>query len=79
MYEATFGANSGAAFPQKSSLYKCLSFNPQKSLSYHFSSTLIFFSVQYLPQLTSSSIFPAVDNKRYYNNLRKFNYHLPNI
>ncbi|TMS21234.1 Cyclin-dependent kinase-like 1 [Larimichthys crocea] len=33
----------------------------------------------YLPQLTSSSIFPAVDNKRYYNNLRKFNYHLPNI
>ncbi|XP_068194259.1 cyclin-dependent kinase-like 1 [Antennarius striatus] len=33
----------------------------------------------YLPQLTSSSIFPAVDSKRYYNNLRKFNYHLPNI
>ncbi|XP_034531695.1 cyclin-dependent kinase-like 1 isoform X2 [Notolabrus celidotus] len=33
----------------------------------------------YLPQLTGSSIFPAVDNKRYYNNLRKFNYHLPNI
>ncbi|KAM9707627.1 cyclin-dependent kinase-like 1 isoform 1-T1 [Menidia menidia] len=34
---------------------------------------------QYLPQLTSSSIFPALDNKKYYNNLRKFNYHLPNI
>uniref|UniRef100_A0A3Q3WKX0 cyclin-dependent kinase n=1 Tax=Mola mola TaxID=94237 RepID=A0A3Q3WKX0_MOLML len=33
----------------------------------------------YLPQLTSSSIFPAVDNKRYFNNLRRFNYHLPNI
>ncbi|KAM3870769.1 cyclin-dependent kinase-like 1 isoform 1-T1 [Diretmus argenteus] len=33
----------------------------------------------YLPQLTSSSIFPALDNKKYYNNLRKFNYHLPNI
>lgn len=37
------------------------------------------FSLQYLPQLTSSSIFPALDNKKYYNNLRKFNYHLPNI
>uniref|UniRef100_A0A3Q4GJ14 mitogen-activated protein kinase n=1 Tax=Neolamprologus brichardi TaxID=32507 RepID=A0A3Q4GJ14_NEOBR len=33
----------------------------------------------YLPQLTSSGFFPALDNKRYYNNLRKFNYHLPNI
>ncbi|XP_047466220.1 cyclin-dependent kinase-like 1 isoform X1 [Mugil cephalus] len=33
----------------------------------------------YLPQLTSSSIFPALDNKKYFNNLRKFNYHLPNI
>ncbi|XP_067469595.1 cyclin-dependent kinase-like 1 isoform X1 [Thunnus thynnus] len=33
----------------------------------------------YLPQLTGSSIFPALDNKKYYNNLRKFNYHLPNI
>ncbi|KAM9842435.1 cyclin-dependent kinase-like 1 isoform 2-T2 [Aulostomus maculatus] len=33
----------------------------------------------YLPQLTSSSIFPALDNKKYNNNLRKFNYHLPNI
>lgn len=38
----------------------------------------LFLSVQYLPQLTSSTVFPAVDNKRYYN-LRKFNYHLPNI
>lgn len=34
--------------------------------------------LQYLPQLTGSTVFPAVDNKRYYN-LRKFNYHLPNI
>ncbi|KAG7229150.1 hypothetical protein INR49_013093 [Caranx melampygus] len=34
---------------------------------------------RYLPQLTGSSIFPALDNKKYYNNLRKFNYHLPNI
>nr|XP_029508674.1 cyclin-dependent kinase-like 1 isoform X2 [Oncorhynchus nerka] len=33
----------------------------------------------YLPQLTSSSIFPALDNKKYYTNLRKFNYHFPNI
>ncbi|KAI1895266.1 hypothetical protein AGOR_G00104530 [Albula goreensis] len=33
----------------------------------------------YLPQLTSSNIFPALDNKKYYNNLRKFNYHFPNI
>ncbi|XP_078133299.1 cyclin-dependent kinase-like 1 [Sander vitreus] len=33
----------------------------------------------YLPQLTSSGIFPALDNKKYYSNLRKFNYHLPNI
>ncbi|TNN65585.1 Cyclin-dependent kinase-like 1 [Liparis tanakae] len=33
----------------------------------------------YLPQLTSSNIFPVLDNKKYYNNLRKFNYHLPNI
>uniref|UniRef100_A0A3B4DVK6 cyclin-dependent kinase n=1 Tax=Pygocentrus nattereri TaxID=42514 RepID=A0A3B4DVK6_PYGNA len=35
--------------------------------------------LQYLPQLTSSSIFPAVDNRKYYNNLRKLNYHFPNI
>ncbi|XP_030627665.1 cyclin-dependent kinase-like 1 isoform X3 [Chanos chanos] len=34
---------------------------------------------QYLPQLTSSSIFPAVDSRKYNNNLRKFNYHFPNI
>uniref|UniRef100_A0A8B9K921 cyclin-dependent kinase n=1 Tax=Astyanax mexicanus TaxID=7994 RepID=A0A8B9K921_ASTMX len=34
---------------------------------------------QYLPQLTGSSIFPVVDNRKYYNNLRKFNYHFPNI
>ncbi|TSK22652.1 Mitogen-activated protein kinase kinase kinase kinase 5 [Bagarius yarrelli] len=34
----------------------------------------------YLPQLTGSSIFPAVDNRKYYNNnMRKFNYHFPNI
>ncbi|XP_033844515.1 cyclin-dependent kinase-like 1 [Periophthalmus magnuspinnatus] len=33
----------------------------------------------YLPQLTGSSIFPALDHKKYYNNLRKCNYHLPNI
>ncbi|KAK1894715.1 Cyclin-dependent kinase-like 1 [Dissostichus eleginoides] len=33
----------------------------------------------YLPQLTSSSIFPSLDNKKYNNNLRRFNYHLPNI
>ncbi|KAJ8289074.1 hypothetical protein COCON_G00017330 [Conger conger] len=33
----------------------------------------------YLPQLTSSNILPALDNKKYYNNLRKFNYHFPNI
>ncbi|TRY56414.1 hypothetical protein DNTS_025695 [Danionella cerebrum] len=33
----------------------------------------------YLPQLASSTIFPAVENRRNYNNLRKFNYHLPNI
>ncbi|XP_061897204.1 cyclin-dependent kinase-like 1 isoform X1 [Entelurus aequoreus] len=32
-----------------------------------------------LPQLTGSSIFPALDTKKYYHNLRKFNYHLPNI
>ncbi|XP_076156779.1 cyclin-dependent kinase-like 1 [Alosa pseudoharengus] len=34
----------------------------------------------YLPQLTSSSIFPVLDNRnnKYYN-LRKFNYHFPNI
>uniref|UniRef100_A0A671NL74 cyclin-dependent kinase n=1 Tax=Sinocyclocheilus anshuiensis TaxID=1608454 RepID=A0A671NL74_9TELE len=33
----------------------------------------------YLPQLASSTVFPAVENRKYYNNLRKFNYHLPNI
>ncbi|XP_055026431.1 cyclin-dependent kinase-like 1 [Misgurnus anguillicaudatus] len=33
----------------------------------------------YLPQLASSTVFPAVEHKKYYNNLRKFNYHLPNI
>ncbi|XP_066128218.1 cyclin-dependent kinase-like 1 isoform X1 [Saccopteryx bilineata] len=35
--------------------------------------------VQYLPQLTSNSIFPALDNKKYYYNTKKFNYHFPNI
>ncbi|XP_067277002.1 cyclin-dependent kinase-like 1 isoform X1 [Pseudorasbora parva] len=33
----------------------------------------------YLPQLASSTVFPAVENRRYNNNLRKFNCHLPNI
>ncbi|XP_041131646.1 cyclin-dependent kinase-like 1 [Polyodon spathula] len=32
----------------------------------------------YLPQLTGSNIFPSSDSKKYYN-LRKFNYHFPNI
>uniref|UniRef100_UPI003AAE4AC2 cyclin-dependent kinase-like 1 isoform X3 n=1 Tax=Centroberyx gerrardi TaxID=166262 RepID=UPI003AAE4AC2 len=49
---------------------------PRKHLPHGVSSVSPF---QYLPQLTSSSIFPALDNKKYYNNLRKFNYHLPNI
>ncbi|RXN10526.1 mitogen-activated kinase kinase kinase kinase 5 [Labeo rohita] len=35
--------------------------------------------MKYLPQLASSTVFPAVENRKYYNNLRKFNYHLPNI
>ncbi|KAG2457883.1 CDKL1 protein, partial [Polypterus senegalus] len=33
----------------------------------------------YLPQLTNSNIFPALDSKKYYGNLRKYNYHFPNI
>ncbi|XP_037097244.1 cyclin-dependent kinase-like 1 [Syngnathus acus] len=32
-----------------------------------------------LPQLTGSSIFPVSDTKKYFHNLSKFNYHLPNI
>ncbi|XP_062296122.1 cyclin-dependent kinase-like 1 isoform X2 [Scomber scombrus] len=53
---------------------------PRKHLPTGVSSCLYEESVlQYLPQLTGSSIFPALDNKKYYNNLRKFNYHLPNI
>ncbi|XP_011383992.1 cyclin-dependent kinase-like 1 isoform X1 [Pteropus medius] len=35
--------------------------------------------LQYLPQLTSSSILPALDNKKYYCNTKKLNYHFPNI
>ncbi|XP_074854612.1 cyclin-dependent kinase-like 1 isoform X2 [Carettochelys insculpta] len=35
--------------------------------------------LQYLPQLTSSNILPALDNKKYYGNARKLNYHFPNI
>ncbi|CAO2586490.1 Cyclin-dependent kinase-like 1 [Lemmus lemmus] len=35
--------------------------------------------LQYLPQLTSSSILPALDNKKYHCNTKKFNYHFPNI
>ncbi|XP_024131417.2 cyclin-dependent kinase-like 1 isoform X2 [Oryzias melastigma] len=31
-----------------------------------------------LPQLTGSSIFPSLNTKKYHN-LRRFNYHLPNI
>uniref|UniRef100_A0A8C3WTA7 cyclin-dependent kinase n=1 Tax=Catagonus wagneri TaxID=51154 RepID=A0A8C3WTA7_9CETA len=34
---------------------------------------------QYLPQLTSSSILPALDNKKYYCNTKKVNYRFPNI
>ncbi|XP_042169472.1 cyclin-dependent kinase-like 1 isoform X1 [Oncorhynchus tshawytscha] len=40
---------------------------------------MLYKQLKYLPQLTSSSIFPALDNKKYYTNLRKFNYHFPNI
>ncbi|XP_040824491.1 cyclin-dependent kinase-like 1 isoform X2 [Ochotona curzoniae] len=36
--------------------------------------------LQYLPQLTSNnSILPALDNKKYYCNTKKLNYHFPNI
>uniref|UniRef100_A0A2K5PZ26 cyclin-dependent kinase n=1 Tax=Cebus imitator TaxID=2715852 RepID=A0A2K5PZ26_CEBIM len=35
--------------------------------------------LQYLPQLTGSSILPALDNKKYYCNTKKLNYHFPNI
>ncbi|EPY74419.1 cyclin-dependent kinase-like protein [Camelus ferus] len=33
----------------------------------------------YLPQLTSSSVLPALDNKKYYYNTKKLNYRFPNI
>nr|XP_014343864.1 PREDICTED: cyclin-dependent kinase-like 1 [Latimeria chalumnae] len=35
--------------------------------------------LQYLPQLTSSNILPALETKKYYGNFRKYNYHFPNI
>ncbi|KAB0392875.1 hypothetical protein E2I00_009672, partial [Balaenoptera physalus] len=35
--------------------------------------------LQYLPQLTSSSTLPALDNKKYYCNTKKLNYRFPNI
>ncbi|XP_072819129.1 cyclin-dependent kinase-like 1 isoform X4 [Vicugna pacos] len=35
--------------------------------------------LQYLPQLTSSSVLPALDNKKYYYNTKKLNYRFPNI
>ncbi|XP_067592497.1 cyclin-dependent kinase-like 1 isoform X2 [Pseudorca crassidens] len=35
--------------------------------------------LQYLPQLTSSSVLPALDNKKYYYNTTKLNYRFPNI
>ncbi|XP_059552733.1 cyclin-dependent kinase-like 1 isoform X2 [Myotis daubentonii] len=34
---------------------------------------------QNLPQLTGSSILPALDNKKYYYNTKKLNYRFPNI
>ncbi|XP_038612369.1 cyclin-dependent kinase-like 1 isoform X1 [Tachyglossus aculeatus] len=36
-------------------------------------------ALQYLPQLTSSSVLPTPENKKYYCNTRKLNYHFPNI
>uniref|UniRef100_A0A3P9GYG3 cyclin-dependent kinase n=1 Tax=Oryzias latipes TaxID=8090 RepID=A0A3P9GYG3_ORYLA len=38
----------------------------------------VFLRLQHLPQLTGSSIFPALNNRKYHD-LRRFNYHLPNI
>lgn len=35
--------------------------------------------LQYLPQLTSSRILPALDNKKYHCSTKRFNYHFPNI
>ncbi|XP_017704943.1 PREDICTED: cyclin-dependent kinase-like 1 [Rhinopithecus bieti] len=35
--------------------------------------------LQYLPQLTGSSILPALDNKKYYCNTKKLNYRFPDI
>ncbi|XP_068803699.1 cyclin-dependent kinase-like 1 isoform X3 [Struthio camelus] len=35
--------------------------------------------LQYLPQLTSSNILPALDSKKYFCKTRKSNYHFPNI
>ncbi|KAM8948442.1 cyclin-dependent kinase-like 1 isoform 2-T2 [Lycaon pictus] len=37
------------------------------------------FRLQCLPQLTSSGFLPALDNKKYYWNMKKLNYHFPNI
>lgn len=35
--------------------------------------------LQHLPQLTSSSVLPALDRKKYHCGTRNFNYHFPNI
>ncbi|XP_062433764.1 cyclin-dependent kinase-like 1 isoform X1 [Rhea pennata] len=35
--------------------------------------------LQYLPQLTSSNVLPALDSKKYFCKTRKSNYHFPNI
>lgn len=35
--------------------------------------------LQYLPQLTSGNVLPALDTKRYCCKTRKSNYHFPNI
>ena len=41
--------------------------------------SVLYFQLQCLPQLTSSSILPALDNKKYCYNTKKLNYHFPNI
>ncbi|KFO05805.1 Cyclin-dependent kinase-like 1, partial [Balearica regulorum gibbericeps] len=35
--------------------------------------------LQYLPQLTSSNVLPALDSKKYCSKTKKSNYHFPNI
>ncbi|KAH0620213.1 hypothetical protein JD844_020260 [Phrynosoma platyrhinos] len=84
-HQQVFSTNqffSGVRIPDPESM-GCLHMDPAERLTCEQLLQHSYFDsireLQYLPQLTSSNILPALDNKKYYCGMRKLSYRFPNI